>query len=222
MSILGDIIFAFRMRFISRRLVSLMAQVDPRVDQLLVGKVVKQYGPFHLHELDIALEDGRIRNSKKYFVVVGNLSVPLAIAMKTDKKDPQGYRRLVKRREGPFRDCVHIGNIPIKESSHRDLYDLVDRLIKYRQVAIECYREQLPAAHDKATGNRRRARLYRKTIAELEAQQQILTEAFRAFMQEYPDAATSTKRTAASDEREARQARKRVQKGLGDINRVMA
>jgi hypothetical protein len=145
----------------------------------------------------------------------------LAIAMKTDRNDPQGYRRIVKRREGPFRDCVHIGNIPIKESSHRDLYDLVDRLIKYRQVAIECYREQLGAAHDKATGNRRRARLYRKTIAELEAEQQIVTEAFRAFMQEYPDAAASTKRTAASDEREARQARKRVQKGLGDINKLM-
>jgi hypothetical protein len=48
-----------------------------------------------------------------------------------------------------------------------------------------------------------------------------VTEAFRAFMQEYPDAAASTKRTAASDEREARQARKRVQKGLGDINKLM-
>jgi len=220
MSLLNDIIFAIKVRRIKRRAVFDMAHVSPRTDRMLIGDVVKQYGPYRLHKLDLTLKGGRIVNSGRYFVVAGEVSVPLAIAMRTDSKDPHGYQMIVKRRKGPLRNSVHIGDVSIERSSDRDIYIQADNFLAYRQMAIERFKEELRAAWDKSTGNARRARFYRTRLAEMEAEQRIMSEALRAFVEAYPEADTAATRHTATDEREVRWGRRRMQRGIALINEV--
>lgn len=189
--------------------------------QLMIGPVVKQYGPFRLHRQTHILIGGRLRNLSRCFVVVGELAVPLFLTFGVSRDDPQGYANVVKERHGPFRECVYVGDIPIKRSTARHLYDHVDRWLNYKQTAIECYAAQHAVASDASTGNSRRSKFYCEEIMKMEAEHQIVRDAFRAFMLEYPDAATATKRNAAIDKREARRARKTIQKGIWLINRVL-
>ena len=191
-----------------------------RVKQLIIGPVVKQYGPFRLHTVTYALKSGRILNSSRYFVVVGQLTTPLAVNYGASD-DPHGYTRVVRRREGPFRECVHVGEISIKRSTYCDLYDAVDYWLKYIQTKIECYAEQLAIAGVAPTRNLRRAAFYRKNIAEMEAELAIVGEAFRAFLLEYPDAAVGTKRTVAKKAQEARRLHKTMQRGIWAINKFV-
>lgn len=204
MSFIGDIIYAFKVRRLSRRAVYEMSGVSPRTDRMLIGEVVKRYGPYRLHKLDLALRSGRIVNSGKYFVVTGEISVPLTIEMRAERTDTRGYQMIVKRRKGPLRDCVHIGNIPIYRSSERDVYARADYLRKYRESVIPRYKEELRTTWDEAKGSGKRARQYRMTIAELQAEQRIMNEALETFISEYPDVAAAAKDNAVTAEREAR------------------
>jgi hypothetical protein len=153
-------------------------------------------------------------------VVVGELAVPLTVNFGTGD-DLQGYTRVVRRRGGPFRECVHAGEISIKRSTYRDLYDVVDYWSKHKQTAIACYAQQVDIASAAPTRNPRRATFYRKNIAEMEAELAIVGEAFRAFMLEYPDAAVGTKRTVAKQAQEARRLRKTMQRVIWAINKIL-
>lgn len=190
-----------------------------RTDSLVIGSVAKQYGPFRLHKTENILKSGRIVDSPDYFVVVGELAVPLTIAMHTGDKDPDGWTRLVRRREGPFRHCVHVCDPSVKESTYHDLYDDIDSVLKWKRTVLECYGDQLAAARNVSTGNPRRAKFYRKKVAELEVEYRIVNNAFRAFLEEYPDAAVRSKRTAISARRETWRVQRLAQSGIRTINK---
>jgi hypothetical protein len=73
---------------------------------------------------------------------------------------------------------------------------------------------------DSSAGNPRRAKFYREEIAKMETEHQIVSDAFRTFVLEYPDTIVRTNRNAAVKEKEARQARKTIQKGVWFTNRM--
>jgi hypothetical protein len=192
-----------------------------QTEQLIIGPVVKQFGPFRLHRKTYSLKGGRLLNSSRYFVVVGELAVPLPLNLGTGSDDPSGYAGIVNDKQGPFRGCAYVGDIAIGASLDRDIYNHVDYWLKYKQTGIECYAEQLATASDASTGNPRREKAYRRYITTMETELQFVSAAFREFMLEYPDAATGTKRTAATNERAARRARKQFSKAIWLINRAL-
>ncbi|MHB8646670.1 MAG: hypothetical protein ACYDAR_12850 [Thermomicrobiales bacterium] len=211
---LAKVIFAEPKGFLSA------ARYITRAEQFMIGPVVKQYGSFRLHQYAICLKGGRHLDQRTYFVVVGDLAIPLLLPLRTGRRDPHGYSSVVNDRKGPFRGCVHVGEIPIRKSTYLDLHDHVDRWLKDKQTGIDCYTEQLAAEYDLAKGNRRRKKFYRDQIIKMEAEYQIVSDSFHAFLEQYPDAAVATKRNAAVVEREARRVRKRYSKGIRLINRV--
>jgi hypothetical protein len=192
-----------------------------RVDKLIIGPVAKQYGPFRFHEVEEVLRNGRILDSPMYFGVVGELAVPVTIAMRTGDNDPQGWTRLVRRREGPFRDCLHVVDLPVTESTYHDLYDELDSVLRWKQTVIESFTEQLTVARDRSKRNRRRAKFYSKKLAVQKAEYRIVNDAFQAFLKEYPDAVVGSKRTPTKIRRETRRIQSLGKTATRKINRTI-
>lgn len=207
--------------FESLRYLTLMARAILRGEQMMIGSVVKQFGPFRLHRWAISLKGEGLLDLSSYYVVVGELPVPLMLPLRTGRSDPRSYQRVVRNREGPFRGCVQVGDISIKKSTHRDLYDHVDRWLTNKQIAIACYAEQFAAVKSAATSTSRRVEFWRESVARVEAEYQAVSAAFQEFLLEYPDAAGATRRDAAVKEREARRDRKRYLRGIRLINRAV-
>ncbi|MGI8691201.1 MAG: hypothetical protein ACR2M3_21685 [Thermomicrobiales bacterium] len=187
---------------------------------LVIGPVVKNYGPFRLHKEAFSRKSGRVVDSSSYFIVVGELAVPLSLRFGAASDDPDGYGS-ISGRQGAFRKCVYVGSISIKRSTDRDLYDHVDRWLNYKDTEIACCAEQIAAASDVAARNPRRLKYYRKRMTNAKAMQKIVSDAFRLFLLEYPDAATTTKRNSTSNAREARLARKKMQRGFRFTNKIL-
>ena len=185
---------------------------------MMIGPVIKHYGSFRLHRYAISLKGGELLNMSRYYVIVGELPVPLILPLRAGRT--QRYGHLVRNREGPFHNCVYVGEIPITRSTHRGLYDHIDRWLKNEQTGIECYAEQLTASNI-ATSNRRRENFYRRRITRAETDYKIVSDAFHTFLLEYPNAAVGSKRDAAMADREARRDRKRYQRSFRLINRVL-
>ena len=61
--------------------------------QFMFGDVVAQYGSFRLHKYAIALKSGRLATYPFYWVVVGELAVPLFLSLRE-------YSNVVKERQG--------------------------------------------------------------------------------------------------------------------------
>lgn len=192
-----------------------------RVKRIMIGPVVKRYGPFRLHTCSYVLKSGRTLNSSTYFVVAGELAVPLSLNWGTGDDDPNGYTKVVRRREGPFRECVHADDLPIKRSSERDLYKRIDKWLKNRQTTIDCYTDQLAVASDASTGNPRRAAFYGRNVAEMAAEHKIVSDAFRAFVREYPAAALTARHDPVADAREARRVRKTIQRTIWAVDKLL-
>ncbi len=98
-----------------------VARMSLRGDQFITGPVVKQYGPFRLHRYAIKLKGGRLMASADYWVVACELSESLSLSLRSGRADPNSYSRIIKDREGPFRDCVDLGEVPIKRSTALDI-----------------------------------------------------------------------------------------------------
>jgi hypothetical protein len=181
-----------------------------RGEQFMIGPVIKRYGPFSLHKYAIALKGGRLLYFSRYYIVIGELAVPLFLPLRLGRADPRGYSRIVKDRTGPFRDCVYVGEISIKKSTSLGLYDFVNRWLKDDQTGMDWLYEQLATGDNAATGDPHREGIYRKIIARNEVRHQIVSDAFRDFLMEYPDASFALQHDLVSDEREARRVRKRL------------
>lgn len=186
---------------------------------LVIGPVAKHYGPFRLHEQALSRKSGRIADSSSYFIVVGDLAVPLSLRYGAASGDPNGYGSISERR-GAFRHSVYVGSISIKRSTARDLYDHVDRWLNHKETEIACYTEEIAAARD-AARNLRRVRFYRKRMTNAKVMQKIVSDAFRAFLLEYPDAAVGSKRDAELNAREAHRDRKKMQRGFRLVNKSL-
>lgn len=192
-----------------------------RIKQIVIGPVVKRYGPFGLHALDYVLKGGRTMNSSQYFIVVGELAETLILNFGTRSDDPAGYLYIIRDRHGPFHDCIHVGDIPINRSTYHDLWNRVDYWLRTQQIGIDCYADQLAVASDASTGNTRREETYRHLVTKLQDQSETVNHALQQFLREYPDAAVGTKRDIKALTREAHQARKGFSKAIWTINRFV-
>jgi hypothetical protein len=185
----------------------LIARTILQGELVMIGHVAKQYGPFRLHRYAISLRCGGLLDYGTYCVILGALPVPVFIPFRRRINDPEGMSRIVRDRIGPFQDCVYLGEIRRNHSTYRDLHDKVDRWLKNDQTSIDCFYEQV-ADEPSAPDQRKRVQAYRNIIAKHEARQQVVREAFQAFLNEYPDAAVGAKNDAAADSREARRVRR--------------
>ena len=202
-------------------LLNLILGLVRRPQRLVIGPVEKQYGEFRLHRQAWSFKDGRLQTLLAYLVVLGDLTVPVSLTFGARRDDPRGYASVLRERHGPFRECVYVGDIPIKRSTEHDIYDHVDKWLHYKRTAIARFIEQLDTEVDPATGNTRRATFHRGEIAKWQEEYQIVDDAFRAFIVEFPNAAVGTRRNAALREREARRLRKAMQKAIWLTNKLI-